>query len=135
MPVLIEDEYNETFNFVKNNPKLNIIIPHCGKRMWVPATLGRLEENFERMRFFFEKSNVFFDTGGVEPGIPLDMIRRILDIVGPERLIMGSDTPYNTPKIEMEKLLKLDLNENDMELILSKNIESLISRWLRERPD
>jgi predicted TIM-barrel fold metal-dependent hydrolase len=87
------------------------------------------------MRFFFEKTNVFFDTGGVEPGIPLDMIRRILDIVGPERLIMGSDTPYNTPKIEMEKLLKLDLNENDMELILSKNIENLISRWLRERPD
>jgi hypothetical protein len=135
MPVLIEDEYNETVNFVKNNPKLNIIIPHCGKRMWIPPTLDRLLENFERMRFFFEKPNVFFDTGGVEPGIPLDVIKKTMDIVGPERLIMGSDTPYNTPKLELEKLLKLDLSEDEMELILSKNIESLISRWLKERSD
>ena len=132
MPVLIEDEYNETVNFVKSNPELNIIIPHCGKNMWVPPTLDSLVENFKRMQFFFERSNVFFDTGGIEPGIPLDMIRRILELVGPERMIMGSDTPYNTPKTEKDKLLQLELKKADLELILSKNIERLILRWLKE---
>ena len=70
MPVLIEDEYNETYQFVKQNPDLNIIIPHCGKKLWVPPTIDRLLENFDRMKFFFDRPNVHFDTGGVEPGIP-----------------------------------------------------------------
>ncbi len=105
MPVLIEDEYNETFQFVKQNPDLNVIIPHCGRRLWVPPTIDRLLENFDRMKFFFDRPNVHFDTGGVEPGIPLDIIERVLERVGPERVVLCSGTPFNTPKIELDKLL------------------------------
>ncbi len=135
MPVLIEDQYNETVWFVEQNPDLNIIIPHCGKRMWVPSTLDSLSKNFHRMEVFFDRSNVFFDTGGVEPGIPLDIINRVIEHVGPERVILGSDTPYNTPKTEFEKLNHLELKETDKALIFSENIERLISRWLKEYPD
>ncbi|UCH02024.1 MAG: amidohydrolase family protein [Candidatus Bathyarchaeota archaeon] len=135
MPVLIEDEYNETVQFVEQNSNLNIIIPHCGKRMWIPSTNERLLENFHRMEVFFKKPNVYFDTGGVDPGIPLEIITKVIKRVGPKRVIMGSDTPYNTPKIELEKLLQLDLNEAEQECIFSSNIERLIVRWLKEYPD
>lgn len=135
MPVLIEDEYNETINFVEQNTDLNIIIPHCGKRLWVPPTVDRLLENFDRMKVLFDRPNLYFDTGGVEPGIPLDIIRKVLKLVGPKRMILGSDTPYNTPKIELEKLVQLNLDEVDRELIFSANIERLITRWLKEYPD
>jgi len=135
MPVLIEDEYNETINFVEQNTDLNIIIPHCGKRLWVPPTIDKLLENFDRMKVLFDRPNVYFDTGGIEPGIPLDIIRRVLELVGPRRVILGSDTPYNTPKIELKKMLQLDLDESDRELIFSANIERLIDKWLKEHPD
>ena len=92
MSVLIEDEYNETVNFLEQNTDLDIIIPHCGKRMWAPPTKEKLLENFDRMKLFFDKPNVYFDTGGVEPGIPLEIIKRVLVQVGPKRVILGSDT-------------------------------------------
>ena len=135
MPVLIEDEYNVTFQFMKQNPDLNVIIPHCGRRLWVPPTIDRLLENFDRMKFFFDRPNVHFDTGGVEPGIPLDIIKRVLERVGPERVILCSGTPFNTPKIDLEKLLQLDLDEADRRLIFYENFERLISRWIQEYPD
>lgn len=92
-------------------------------------------ENFDRMKLFFNKPNVYFDTGGIESGIPLEIIKRVLLQVGQKGVILGSDTPYNTPKIELEKMLQLDLKETDRELILSMNIERLIDRWLKEYPD
>ena len=82
------------------------------------------------MREFFDMGNVYFDTSTA----PLNVIREFLDAVGPERVIFGSDvsgTPepfYNFPKVELEKLRKLDLERDDLRLILSGNIERLIRR-------
>ena len=55
--------------------------------------------------------------------------------MGPERAVLGSGTPFNTPKIDLEKLLQLDLDEADRRLIFYENIERLISRWIQEYPD
>ncbi|HDN62742.1 MAG TPA: hypothetical protein ENF56_02135 [Candidatus Bathyarchaeota archaeon] len=120
MPVLLEEEFHETRKFIHRNPDVNIIIPHMGK----------LNGGYEKMREFFDMGNVYFDTSTA----PLNVIREFLDAVGPERVIFGSDvsgTPepfYNFPKVELEKLRKLDLERDDLRLILSGNIERLIRR-------
>jgi len=122
MPVVLEEEYAETLRFVKENPEIRVIIPHMGK----------LNGGCERMEAFFDNPNVYFDTSTAL----IEAIRKILDHVGAERIIFGSDVSgtrepfYNFPKVELKKVLQLDLDEASKELILAGNIERLIARWL-----
>lgn len=120
MPVLLEEEFMATKNFVESNPEVNVIIPH----------MGELNGGYERMRIFYQKENVYFDTSVA----PLKVIREVLEHVGPERVIFGSDVSgtselfYNFPKIELQKIYRLNLDEEDLELILAGNIERIIAK-------
>ena len=118
LPVLIEEEYGDTVRFVEGNPELKVIIPHIGK----------LNGGCDRMDVFFDNTSVYFDTGTAG----LDDIRRVLDNVGPERVIFGSDVSgtslpfFNFTKVELAKVLQLDLDERSKALIFAENIENLI---------
>ncbi|MFQ5711404.1 MAG: amidohydrolase family protein [Candidatus Geothermarchaeales archaeon] len=120
MPVLLEEEFHETKRFIGENPELKIIIPHMGK----------LSGGYEEMDVFFEKPNVYFDTSTAS----LEAIERVLSHVGPERVIFGSDVSgteepfHNFPRVELEKLRKLDLDEEEKRRIFSANIEGLIRK-------
>ncbi|MEM2936797.1 MAG: amidohydrolase family protein [Candidatus Bathyarchaeia archaeon] len=122
MPVVLEEEYVETLHFVEKNPEVKVIIPHMGK----------LNGGCDRMEAFFDNPNVYFDTSTA----PLEAIRRILDRVGAGRIIFGSDVSgtrepfYNFPKVELKKVLQLDLDEAGKELIFARNIEGLMARWI-----
>ena len=84
------------------------------------------------MEAFFDNPNVYFDTSTA----PIEAIRKILDNVGAERIIFGSDVSgtkepfHNFPKVELKKVLQLDLDEASKELTFAGNIERLIARWL-----
>jgi hypothetical protein len=118
LPVLIEEEYDDTVRFVRDNPELNIIIPH----------IGSLNGGYDRMDVFFDNPKVCFDTGTAK----LDAIKWALDNVGDERIIFGSDVSgtslpfHNFPKVELAKVLKLDLSEDSKSRIFAGNIERLI---------
>ncbi len=118
LPVVLEEEFEYTFRFVDENPEINVIIPH----------MGFLNGGYEKMSIFFDRANVYFDTGTAT----LEAIKTVLDNVGAERVIFGSDVSgtsmpfFNYTKVELDKVLKLDLDENSMSLILSDNIERLI---------
>jgi len=122
MPVVLEEEYAETLRFVEENPEVKVIIPHMGK----------LNGGCDLMEAFFDNPNVYFDTSTA----PLEAIRKILDHVGAERIIFGSDVSgtkepfYNFPKVELKKVLQLDLDGASMELIFAGNIERLMARRL-----
>ncbi len=118
MPVLLEEEFEETRRFILENPDIDVIIPHMGK----------LNGGYERMRAFYRMDNVYFDTSTA----PLEAIKRCLNVIGPERVIFGSDVSgtsqpfYNFPKVELEKIRKLNLPRRELELILSGNVERII---------
>ena len=118
LPVLIEEEYSDTIRFVKDNPELNIIIPH----------MGGINGGCDRMDVFFDNPNIYFDTAVAR----LDDIKRILDNAGAERVIFGSDVSgtrmpfFNFTKVELAKVRQLDLDEQSMSRIFAGNIESLI---------
>ncbi len=120
LPVVLEEEYEYTLRFINENPNINVIIPH----------MGHLNGGYERMDIFFDKPNVYFDTGTATP----EAIRHVLSNVGSERVIFGSDVSgtslpfYNYTKVELEKILKLGLDEHSLTLILSENIEKLIPK-------
>lgn len=118
LPVVLEEEFEYTVRFVNENPEINIIIPH----------IGFLNGGYEKMAVFYDKPNVYFDTGTAT----LEAIKTVLDNVGAERIIFGSDVSgtslpfFNYTKVELDKVMKLELDEESMSLILSDNIERLI---------
>lgn len=119
LPVLLEEEFEETKRFIDGNPELDIIIPH----------IGALNGGHDRMEAFYDNENVYFDTSVA----PIGAIKRCLEAVGLERIIFGSDvsgtgTPfYNFPKVELAKIRGLRLGREDLEQILSGNIERILS--------
>lgn len=120
LPVLIEEEFENTVQFVKDNPELKIIIPH----------IGNLNGGYDKMDAFFQNGKVYFDTSCAT----LEAIKRVLDNVGPERILFGSDvsgtrTPFfNYTKVELEKVSQLELDEKARAMIFFENIESLIPK-------
>lgn len=118
LPVVIEEEYGDTVRFVKDNPGLSIIIPH----------MGNANGGSDQMDVFFDNTNVYFDTSVASP----DAIKRILDNVGDKRVIFGSDVSgtrvpfFNFTKVELAKVLQMDLDERTRSRIFAANIESLI---------
>lgn len=118
LPVILEEETELTAEFIKSNPDLKVIIPHMGK----------LSGGYDRMDIFFDNPNVSFDTGTAS----IEAISNVLNKVGAERVIFGSDVSgtkepfYNFPKVELAKLAQLKLDNTSKNLILSENIEKLM---------
>ncbi|MGI5818638.1 MAG: amidohydrolase family protein [Armatimonadota bacterium] len=119
LPTIIEEEFGHTVALIERLDPAPVILPHC----------GRLNGGIEMMDRFFDDDRILFDTSVT----PLPGIEHILDNVGPERLIFGSDVSgtslpfHNFPAVELEKVLKLDLAEGEMQMVLSGNIERLIA--------
>lgn len=120
MPVILEEEFEETKRFIDKNPEIKVIIPH----------IGRLNGGYHLMQSFYRKNNVYFGTSTA----PIEAIKKCLEMVGPERIIFGSDVSgtaepfYNFPKVELKKLRELKLGKNSLELVLSGNIERVIQK-------
>lgn len=120
LPVLIEEEFFNTVKFIDRNPELTFIIPHMGK----------LSGGCDKMDIFFDNPRVYFDTSTAS----LNDIKRIFEICGAKRIIFGSDVSgtkqpfYNFPRVELEKLDMLNINEQSKRFIYSQNIERLIFR-------
>jgi len=120
LPVLIEEEFDNTCRFVCENPELTIIIPH----------MGRLNGGTERMTEFFDRPQVYFDTSVA----PAEDIQTVLEAVGAERVIFASDVSgtaepfFNFTKVERAKVESLGLSDHDAELVFAANIEKLVRK-------
>jgi len=119
MPVTLEEEFENTVAFVERSPELPVIIPHT----------GRLNGGTERMAVFFDRPSVYFDTSVA----PLEAVRFVLDGVGIERVIFGTDVSgtsqpfFNLPRVELEKLRRLGLSDGEWRLLVAGNVERLIA--------
>ena len=55
----------------------------------------------------------------------IDILRKAAKILGPERMIFGSDWPYKPTNIEIEKLFHLGFGESELEKVFYKNAEMI----------
>ncbi len=111
-------------DLLNDEPELRIIMAHLGadfpsKNDFKPE----MEQVVITLKQLCDVQNVFFDIAAVDD---FEIIRAALDIVGPERLIFGSDFPYEPPAMTLQRLEKLGLNQEEKELILSRNIMGLL---------
>jgi len=112
---------------VKNFPRLKIQIAHMGRGK--PGDLPFIYQVLEAMRPF---ENVFFDTSTVRQS---EVVSRAVDMVGPERILYGSDFPFfmdrageeNIMEAQVRHILRAGLPERQQELIFSGNFDRLIT--------
>jgi hypothetical protein len=55
-----------------------------------------------------------------------DRIVKIIRRHGIEKIIFGTDSPYRSPKPELERFLKIPLSYEEKEMILYKNAARLL---------
>lgn len=113
IPVVYEDTFKNTLRFC-SNADLDIIIPH----------LGILNGGWKTvLTAFADAENVYFDTSLA----PMEAIKYAFDLLGPERIIYGSDLPYDRPEGALNNLLGVPMDRRARRLILRENISRLVS--------
>ncbi|MBN1547531.1 MAG: amidohydrolase family protein [Syntrophaceae bacterium] len=111
-PIIFEEEFEFTVQFVDRFPNLKLIIPHLG-------LLGGNPLDF--LKKFKNKENIYFDTALGQKSTIYEFVKTL----GPERVIFGSDIPFGSMESELSKVLGLSINNTDKERVLYKNILEL----------
>lgn len=114
LPVLFEESFAVTLEFVLRYPSLDIIVPHLGARSGGEANI---------LRALWDTPHVYFDTS-------LALLDEItLARVGSERILFGSGYPYGDPETEIDKIDRLPIPEEAKEGIYGDNVLSLLSSF------
>lgn len=92
-------------------PGLNIIVAHMAAGSW------------EAMDVIAKTDNLFMDTSINGTTFTMKMA---VERMGPDKLIFGSDAPYSDQEIELLKVKKAEISQQDKGKILSGNISKLL---------
>lgn len=114
----------EAMSILKFAPELKLIIAHMGRQ--VPNTGKGVLKLASALK---DKPNIYFETSTVDDP---EVIRMTVDIVGSERVLFGSDYPFNSDIRENSVLYEIDViinsfeDEQIREKVLCKNIEAVL---------
>lgn len=114
MPVMFEESFSVTLEFVLRYPSLDIIIPHLGSQSG--GQLNLLRELWDAPNVYFETSLSYVD-------------EQLLARVGTDRMLFGSGFPDGDPGPELDKIDQLPLPEDAKEGIYGDNVMSLLSHY------
>jgi hypothetical protein len=118
LPVLFEESFAVTLEFVLRYPSLDIIIPHMGSQSG-----GQLNV----LRELWDAPNVYFDTS-------LSYVdEQTLARIGTERILFGSGFPYGDPEAELDKIDRLPVPDSAKEGVYGDNLKGLFSSYKRDR--
>jgi predicted TIM-barrel fold metal-dependent hydrolase len=111
-----------------------------GQEHMFPASLmGELGKRYPHTQFIFahaggmwEKAfdatkpyrNLFFDTSGFDP--ERGIVEKAVEVLGPERVLFGSDAPGRNYAAQLAKVQYADIGEGDKRLILGGNAARLL---------
>lgn len=127
-----------------------IVLFHAGKDVAYPDTLNAPARSLRRLADTFPEAKlVFAHLGGYKTGKDtMDMLvgcsayfdtacmasafceseaREIICAHGADKILFGSDCPWEDPAVTYSYLKRLDLPPNDMELIVCKNAQRLLN--------
>ena len=92
-------------------PKIDFILAHGGK------------DQYRKCAEVVKKySNAYVDT----TTLSFHRTEYLYRIIGPEKILFGSDYPYSHPAVELKKFELLVKDKNDLEMILYKNSARLL---------
>jgi hypothetical protein len=116
LPVMFEESFAVTLEFVLRFPSLDVIVPHLGARSGGQSNI---------LRALWDSPNVYFDTS-------LAFVdETTLARLGTDRIFFGSGLPYGDPEAELDKIDRLPISEDFKEGIYGDNLLGLLSEYER----
>lgn len=110
-PELIHCPPERSLKMLKKHPDMKVILAHLGGNdMW--------EDVFELLAGI--NNEVYFDTSFTAK-CPDELMTRIINKHGADRILLGSDCPWESAQKMIEKLLRLDISDDAREKIMGKN--------------
>jgi uncharacterized protein len=104
---------------IQSYPELNVVLAHLGGlRMWDDVYKYLLPAG----------KNVFFDTSYVSFYMGNADLQKLIRDTGVERVLFGSDYPWEDPGRAVEIINCLDLSEKEKEAVLWMNATRLLNR-------
>lgn len=100
-------------------PELTIVAAHLGGMMMFDDVEEYLAGKY---------GNVYFDTAMIAGYISEEQLFRIIKTHGVDKILFGSDVPWDNPQNEIDLINSLPLNSEEKELIYYKNAEKLLRK-------
>ena len=97
-------------------PRLEVIAAHLGGYMSWEATENLLAGH----------ERVWYDTSSALWAMTPEFARHMIDVLGHERVMFGTDFPVKTLDTEIERFLAIDLTEREREDILYNNAQRFL---------
>ncbi|MCK5449410.1 amidohydrolase family protein [Candidatus Pacearchaeota archaeon] len=84
---------------------------------------GSVTKTFFKLHDYEFPDNVYFETSGIQYSI---ILKKIYEMVGAEKIILGSDYPFGDPRVSLAMIDSLNISPKEKELITTKNIEKIL---------
>jgi predicted TIM-barrel fold metal-dependent hydrolase len=105
------------YPFIVNFPDLKLVFAHWGGGL---PFYGLMPEVSEALR------NVYFDTAATPFLYKPQIFKQVVDIVGSDKILFGSDYPLLSPKRIIDQLESVELSREDRAKILGGNARKLL---------
>jgi len=105
------------YPFITSFPDLTIVCAHWGGGLPFYALMPEVKQAM---------TNVFFDTAASPFLYSPQIYNQVIQLVGADKILFGSDYPLLTPGRLLEEINSLDLPEEAKSLILSGNAQRLL---------
>ena len=106
------------YRFVQNFPDLNVVCAHWGGGLPFYGLMPEVDKAL---------SNVYFDTAASPFLYKDDIFKRVIEIVGVEKILFGSDYPLIRQNRIVKSVYALDIPENAKNKILGENAQRLLA--------
>ncbi|MDE5569424.1 MAG: amidohydrolase family protein [Ruminococcus sp.] len=106
-------------NIAKKVPELMIIAAHLGGMLLFDDVEKYIAGKFD---------NIYLDTGMLSGYISKEQMFRIIKNHGADRVLFGSDAPWDNPQNEIDLINSLPLDSEEKEKIFYKNAEELLEK-------
>lgn len=97
-------------------PGVNIIAAHMGGMYAWDAVY----------HYLCTDRHIWFDTAFTAGNMPSELMKKIIEKHGADRILFASDLPWHSPDMEDKMIEELGLSDNDAEMIYWKNAADLL---------
>ena len=117
---------------------IGIVAPFKGDLSRMRTLLDKVDDSFvilahmgafnqwDDVEKYIINSKAYFDLSVISRFIDIDQYRRIIENHGTDKILFGSDMPWESPKDTLALLEKSGVSGNDFELITHKNAERIL---------
>jgi predicted TIM-barrel fold metal-dependent hydrolase len=105
------------YPFIASYPELTIILAHWGGGLPFYTLMPEVRKSMQ---------NVFFDTAASPLLYHPQIYEQVVQLVGAERILFGSDYPLLEQGLALKEITSLDLSEETKHLILADNAQKLL---------